>query len=138
MSYFLDFLFLLMFIFLLAFILTSEVTTEETLSRYGSSGSEVRNIQTKLKNWGYYAGSVDGIYGSRTVAAVKSFQRKNGLTADGVAGASTLAAMGISSGGSSNTGTNSANIDLLARAIHGEARGEPYTGMVAVRCCYIK
>ena len=110
----------------------------EALSRYGSTGAEVRQIQTKLKNWGYYTGSVDGIYGSRTVAAVKSFQRKNGLTADGVAGASTLAAMGISSGGSRNTGTNSANIDLLARAIHGEARGEPYTGMVAVRCCYIK
>lgn len=123
---------LLMFIFLFAIVLTSEVTTEETLSRFGSSGSEVRNIQTKLKSWGYYTGSVDGVYGSRTVAAVKSFQRKNGLTADGIAGTKTLAAMGISSGGSSNTGTNSANIDLLARAIHGEARGEPYTGMVAV------
>ena len=123
---------LLMFIFLFAIVLTSEVTTEETLSRFGSSGSEVRNIQTKLKNWGYYTGSVDGVYGSRTVAAVKSFQRNNGLTADGIAGTKTLAAMGISSGGSSNTGTNSANIDLLARAIHGEARGEPYTGMVAV------
>lgn len=123
---------LLMFIFLFAIVLTSEVTTEETLSRFGSSGSEVRNIQTKLKSWGYYNGSVDGIYGSKTVSAVKSFQRKNGLTADGIAGTKTLAAMGISSGGSSNTGTNSANIDLLARAIHGEARGEPYTGMVAV------
>ena len=123
---------LLMFIFLFAIVLTSEVTTEETLSRFGSSGSEVRNIQTKLKNWGYYTGSVDGVYGSRTVAAVKSFQRNNGLTADGIAGTQTLAAMGISSGRSSNTGTNSANIDLLARAIHGEARGEPYTGMVAV------
>ena len=122
---------LLMFMLLFGIVLTSEVSTEETLSRYGSSGSEVRNIQTKLKNWGYYNGSVDGIYGSRTVAAVKSFQRKNGLTADGIAGTQTLAAMGISSGGS-NTGTNSANIDLLARAIYGEARGEPYTGMVAV------
>lgn len=123
---------LILFIFAFAFILNNETSTKETLSRYGSSGSEVRNIQTKLKNWGYYNGSIDGVYGSRTVAAVRSFQRKNGLTADGIAGTKTLAAMGISNGGTSNTGTNSANIDLLARAIYGEARGEPYTGMVAV------
>lgn len=121
---------ILFFIFALELIFNTENIMEETLSRYGSSGSEVTKIQTKLKNWGYYKGSVDGVYGSKTVSAVKSFQRKNGLTADGIAGPSTLAAMGISS--SSNTGTNSANIDLLARAIHGEARGEPYTGMVAV------
>ena len=50
------------------------------LSKYGSRGDEVKQIQTKLKNWGYYNGSVDGIYGSGTLAAVKSFQRKNGLT----------------------------------------------------------
>ena len=122
---------LLVFIFAFGIILNSNINTKETLSRFGSSGNEVRQIQTKLKNWGYYNGSVDGIYGSRTVAAVRSFQRRNGLTADGIAGTQTLAAMGISSGGS-NTGTNSANVDLLARAIYGEARGEPYTGMVAV------
>ncbi len=105
---------------------------EETLSRYGSSGSEVRQIQTKLKNWGYYNGSIDGVYGSKTYSAVKSFQKKNGLTADGIAGTATLNAMGISSSSSSSTGTNSANINLLAHLINGEARGEPYTGMVAV------
>ena len=109
-----------------------DVEIQETISRYGSSGSEVRQIQTKLKNWGYYKGSIDGVYGSKTYSAVKSFQRKNGLTADGIAGKSTLAAMGISSGASSSTGTNSANINLLAHLINGEARGEPYTGMVAV------
>ena len=113
--------------------------TSETLSRYGSSGSEVRQIQTKLKNWGYYNGNVDGIYGSKTVNAVKYFQRKNGLTADGIAGTKTLAAMGIrgtssnSSNSSSSSNLNSqANINLLAHLIHGEARGEPYNGMVAV------
>ena len=105
---------------------------QETLSRYGSSGNEVRQIQTKLKNWGYYKGSIDGVYGSKTYSAVKSFQRKNGLTADGIAGKATLAAMGISTSSSSNTGTDSANINLLAHLINGEARGEPYTGMVAV------
>ena len=111
----------------------------ETLSRYGSSGSEVRQIQTKLKNWGYYNGNVDGIYGGKTVNAVKYFQRKNGLTADGIAGTKTLAAMGIrstssnSSSSSSSSNLNSqANINLLAHLIHGEARGEPYNGMVAV------
>lgn len=109
-----------------------DVEIQETISRYGSSGSEVRQIQTKLKNWGYYKGSIDGVYGSKTYSAVKSFQRKNGLTADGIAGKATLAAMGISSGSSSSAGTNSANINLLAHLINGEARGEPYTGMVAV------
>lgn len=104
------------------------------LSKYGSRGSEVRTIQDKLKRWGYYTGNVDGIYGSLTVSAVKKFQQKNGLTVDGIAGTKTLAAMGItsnsSSGGSSTN--NSSNVNLLARAIYGEARGEPYTGQVAV------
>ncbi len=68
---------------------------------FGSYGSEVTKIQTRLKNWGYYNGDIDGIYGSRTVNAVKLFQRKNGLTVDGIAGDETLAAIGISSTGSS-------------------------------------
>lgn len=105
----------------------------QALSKYGSRGSEVRTIQDKLKRWGYYTGNVDGIYGSLTVAAVKRFQQKNGLKVDGIAGTQTLNAMGImqssSSGSSSN---NSSNVNLLARAIYGEARGEPYVGQVAV------
>lgn len=108
----------------------------QALSKYGSRGEEVRKIQTKLKNWGYYKGNVDGIYGSQTQAAVKSFQRKNGLSVDGIAGPKTLAAMGImnSSGGGSSSGSssNSSNLNLLARLIYGEARGESYTGQVAV------
>ena len=60
------------------------------LSKYGSRGDEVRQIQTKLKRWGYYSGNVDGIYGSKTLAAVKWFQSKNGLTADGIAGKKTF------------------------------------------------
>ena len=103
----------------------------ETLSRYGSTGQEVKNIQTKLKNWGYYNGTVDGVYGSQTVTAVKNFQKKNGLTADGIAGSKTLAAMGIQSS-SNSSGSNSNNLNLLAKIINGEARGEPYKGMVAV------
>ena len=103
------------------------------LSKYGSRGSEVTQIQTKLKRWGYYSGSVDGIYGSQTLAAVKYFQRKNGLTVDGIAGTKTLQAMGIyTSSNSSSSSSNSNNVNLLARLVYGEARGEPYTGQVAV------
>ena len=105
----------------------------EALSKYGSRGSEVRTIQEKLKRWGYYTGNVDGIYGSLTVAAVKRFQQKNGLAVDGIAGKNTLNAMGIMQSSSSGSSTNnSSNVNLLARAIYGEARGEPYVGQVAV------
>ena len=112
----------------------------ETLSKYGSRGSEVTQIQTKLKRWGYYSGSVDGIYGTQTVNAVKYFQRKNGLTVDGIAGPATLKAMGITSSSSSSSSSSSynSNLNLLARVIYGEARGEPYTGQVAVRCSCFK
>ncbi|MBR5942484.1 MAG: spore cortex-lytic enzyme [Clostridia bacterium] len=108
------------------------------LSRYGSRGDEVVKIQEKLKRWGYYTGAVDGIYGQKTYEAVKYFQRKNGLTVDGIAGPKTLAAMGIfgSSGSNSSSGGyggyGAADYELLARVISAEARGEPYSGQVAV------
>lgn len=101
------------------------------VSKSGSTGSEVRQIQTKLKNWGYYTGSVDGVYGWQTESAVKDFQRKNGLTVDGIAGEKTLQAMGIYSSGSTNSQSES-QVHLLAKVINGEARGEPYEGQVAV------
>lgn len=110
----------------------------QALSKYGSRGEEVRTIQTKLKRWGYYNGNVDGIYGSATLAAVKKFQQKNGLTVDGIAGTKTLQAMGIynssgnNSSGNSSSSTNSNDLNLLSRLVYGEARGEPYTGQVAV------
>ncbi|MBQ8025049.1 MAG: spore cortex-lytic enzyme [Oscillospiraceae bacterium] len=95
----------------------------------GSSGSVVTQIQQKLSQWGYYSGTVDGVYGSQTEKAVRQFQRKNGLTVDGVAGKQTLAAMGISDTASTGQSNDAA---LLARLISAEARGEPYTGQVAV------
>lgn len=106
----------------------------EVLSKYGSTGSEVRQIQEKLKRWGYYNGNVDGIYGSQTTAAVKKFQQKNGLTVDGIAGTKTLAAMGImsSSNSSSSSSSRPSDVNLIAKAIYGEARGESYVGQVAV------
>ena len=115
------------------FILFSKFYKVEALSKYGSQGEEVRQIQTKLKRWGYYNGSVDGIYGSKTLAAVKSFQRKNGLTVDGIAGKDTLNAMGVNNtGNSTKSASNSSNVNLLAHLIYGEARGESYVGQVAV------
>lgn len=109
-------------------------------SKYGSSGEEVKQIQTKLKAWGYYSGSIDGVYGTQTVNAVKKFQQKNGLTADGIAGEKTLSALGInvpsggSSGGSSGnkTTSNNSDLNLLSKLVYGEARGETYKGQVAV------
>lgn len=99
------------------------------LSKIGSRGTEVRNIQTRLKAWGYYSYSIDGIYGWRTAEAVKKFQRKHNLTADGICGPATLEKIGLPTG-SATSGTN--DLNLLARIINGEARGESYTGQVAV------
>lgn len=100
---------------------------------YGSKGSVVTEIQRRLKAWGYYAGSIDGIYGYKTYTAVRKFQTKNGLKVDGVAGKGTLAALGINASNPS-AASYSSNTDaaLLARLINGEARGEPYEGQVAV------
>ena len=116
-------------IFLLNIIMIFFVQEAQAAYKRGSYGSTVRQIQEKLSNWGYYSGSIDGVYGSRTEEAVKKFQRKNGLTADGIAGSATLAALGISD---SSATSQSVDINLLARLISAEARGEPYSGQVAV------
>ncbi len=111
--------------------------------RQGASGGEVKEVQRRLKEWGYYSGAVDGIYGPATVKAVKAFQRKNGLTADGIAGRSTYVALGMNDsvkaldnekGGGSGASSNYTSSDLymLAKCIYAEARGESYTGQVAV------
>ena len=92
----------------------------------GSTGQTVRQIQTALKNRGYYTGKVDGIFGKITTAAVKKFQKDRGLKVDGIVGPATMKALGISA----SSGNSDEN--LLARIIYGESRGEPYTGQVAV------
>ena len=119
---------LLVFLLNIALICLSQ-NAKAVSYQQGSSGSTVTQIQQKLSGAGYYTYSIDGIYGSRTAAAVKRFQRDNGLTVDGICGAKTLFALGISV----PTATADSNSRaLLARLISAEARGEPYVGQVAV------
>lgn len=110
----------------------SQDTTQEVLSKYGSRGEEVRQIQTKLKELGLYTGNIDGIYGNGTKNAVIAFQKQKGLDADGIAGTKTLTALGLSQSGGGNGQFSDSDVALLARTISAEARGEPYTGQVAV------
>lgn len=113
------------------FIIAMAQHASADLYKKGSSGPTVSEIQTRLKNWGYYSGAVDGVYGSQTEKAVRWFQQKNGLAVDGQVGDKTLAALGMpSSGGTKKSGGG--DLDLLARLISAEARGEPYEGQVAV------
>lgn len=103
---------------------------------WGNQGEDVKVVQDKLLRWKYYDGRVDGIYGAATYRAIRRFQEKNGLKVDGIVGPSTAKALGISTTSSSagpNAGVNQKSDEyLLARAVHGEARGEPYVGKVAV------
>ena len=123
---------LLMAVNLFALALSQNASAD--LYKKGSTGPTVREIQTRLKNWGYYSGSVDGIYGSQTEKAVRYFQSKNGLSVDGQVGNQTLAALGMqaSGGGTASNSGSSGDLALLARLISAEARGEPYEGQVAV------
>lgn len=112
----------------------NDLVVETAVIKQGMSGNQVKEIQTILKDSGYYSGNVDGIYGSQTTAAVKKYQAANGLIADGIVGQKTAEVMGISlsSSSSSNSNYNGSDVNLLAKCIYAEARGEPYTGMVAV------
>ena len=69
---------------------SSSSSSSATRLEKGSTGSDVKDLQTKLKKLGYYDAYVDGDYGDTTVAAVKAFQKKYNLTADGIAGKETL------------------------------------------------
>lgn len=140
MKKFIKYISVIMILFVMGFGITTTIITNNVPSAYaltlkqGSRGDTVKKMQQKLKNWGYYTGSVDGIFGAKTLSAVKYFQRRNNLVVDGIAGPKTLSAMGIS-GGSTSSSTSSysdADITLLARLIYGEARGESYVGQVAV------
>ncbi len=123
------------------------VAVETAVLRQGSTGGEVQEVQRRLRNWGYYSGAVDGIFGAGTRRAVIAFQQKNGLTADGVVGMATYKALGMNDsyrvlagqdqggqggqGGGVN-GHTSSDLYLMAKAIYAEGRGESYTGQVAI------
>lgn len=138
-------------LFGLAFILyygvEFETATAQQTLYWGARGEDVRSVQQKLKDWYYLDGSVDGVFGQATYDAVIKFQKKNGLVADGAVGAETYKELGLYKGGSSgsssgnsgkkeetktDTSTRNSDVELLARAITGESRGEPYNGQVAV------
>ena len=126
---------------------TALVAVETAVLRQGSTGGEVQEVQRRLRNWGYYSGAVDGIFGAGTRRAVIAFQQKNGLTADGVVGMATYKALGMNDsyrvlagqdqggqggqGGGVN-GYTSSDLYLMAKAIYAEGRGESYTGQVAI------
>lgn len=95
--------------------------------------ADTKEVQSRLKKWGYYTGAVDGINGPKTKAAVKKFQQRYGLTPDGIVGPLTAAKMGLSvSKTASSSNYNSNDRYLLAKVIYAEARGESYTGQVAI------
>jgi N-acetylmuramoyl-L-alanine amidase len=124
---------------------TENAFVDAAILKVGSKGGEVREVQRRLQLWGYYKGSVDGVFGASTKNAVIAFQKKNGLTADGVVGKSTYKALGMTKSyevlvgqTTGNTianvqnGYSSADVYLLAKTIYAEGRGEPYTGQVAI------
>lgn len=116
----------------LALVVTVFPVVSGASYRKGDSGEMVSKIQTRLKNWGYYSGEVDGIFGSKTDEAVRYFQKKNGLTVDGIVGRQTLAALGLKDTASSGASGYSGEIQFLARIIAAEGRGESYLGQVAI------
>jgi len=123
------------FFLLVVFLFSLCPIASDAALREGDRGESVRKVQQKLSSWGYLSGGVDGIFGPKTTSAVKYFQRKNGLAVDGIVGSKTLAALGLSSldkPSSSSSSSYSQNIELLARMIAAEGRGEPYTGQVAI------
>lgn len=122
---------------------TVEQSLQTAVLKSGSRGDEVKEVQRRLKQWGYYKGSVDGVFGAGTKSAVIAFQKKNGLTADGVVGKSTYKALGMNDAYNALLGVNesqtgglngfsSSEVYLLAKTIHAEGRGEPYVGQVAI------
>ncbi|GIP14615.1 spore cortex-lytic enzyme [Paenibacillus montaniterrae] len=143
----------------------AEPTFSGATLRVGSTGSDVSELQGRLKFLGYYNGDIDGVFGSRTKNAVTWFQWEFGLTSDGVVGSATKNKLvnatknwnpsmhvdsgsggsgssgntGGSGGGSGGSASQSNlrgftenDIQLMANAVYGEARGEPYEGQVAV------
>ena len=121
------------FTFLVFALIFAFIRADAATVAWGSRGEQVRTVQQALIRYGYMDGTADGIFGKKTYDAVVWFQRKNGLKTDGVVGPSTAAALGVTLQGSvSAAAYNESETYLLGRLVHGEARGEPYVGKVAV------
>lgn len=97
----------------------SAANSDTTYIRENSSGATVSKVQTELKALGYYYGQITGNAGPKTVAAIKSFQGKNGLTADGIAGPQTIAkidaAYEAKGGSSSGSGSSASGLKLNSK-----------------------
>ncbi len=125
---------------MLAMLLYPMMAQAATVLEVGSRGDDVVKVQKRLIQYDYLDGTADGKFGADTLAAVKLFQRRNGLTVDGKVGPATATALGVTLSGSSSASSSSSSssrgsssdLNLLARVVHGEARGEPYKGKVAV------
>ncbi len=114
-------------------LLTLTLPCSAATLAWGSRGEQVRLVQQKLIQYGYLTGTADGIFGQKTYDAVVLFQRRNGLTVDGRVGPATAAALGITLTGTvSAAAYRETEVEILARLVNGEARGEPYIGQVAV------
>lgn len=114
-----------------------QVATQGPALYWGSRGDDVSQVQQRLRQWGYYKGPVDGVFGNETNRAVREFQRKNGLNPDGTVGQATRSAMGLwgpeeAPAVSRGAATDRGEVTLLAQVIEGEAANEPFLGKVAV------
>lgn len=124
----------LCFVMALSYVVTNYIIfplRTETVA-VATTTSQNKVIQERLKKWGYYTGAIDGIIGPKSLAAIKKFQKNNGLVVDGIVGKKTAAAIGINLNATSSSTQSSSDLYLLAKCVHAEARGEPYAGQVAV------
>ncbi len=124
----------LCFVMGLSYVVTNYIIlpVKTEVVEVATTTSQNKTIQQRLKTWGYYTGAVDGIIGPKSIAAIKKFQKNNGLVVDGIVGSKTAAAIGITLSSSSSSSQSSSDLYLLAKCVHAEARGEPYSGQVAV------
>lgn len=127
-------------ILVLAVVMLSWIYTDIAFAQnlhWGSRGEDVRIAQSKLVRWGYMDGDVDGIFGAQTYRGVRSLQKNNGLVIDGIIGPQTRRALGMPVRSATTVSTSrgvsrSDDVNLLARIIFSESKGEPYVGQVAV------
>lgn len=110
---------------LLLLPLLVQTTEAAPLLKPGSENGDVWDLQYRLKTLDFYTQPLDGKYGSNTKSAVTRFQKEYGMPADGITGAQTWRQL-------KKYTLNQSEMDIMAKVIYSEARGEPYKGQVAV------